>query len=142
MKAASPADRVWRALVAAVMDSRDDWRRSAIAVTGLPFGRIRVLRRLADGPFTMREIAYAATMDAPAATVAVNDLEKRGLVVRRPHPTNRRAKLVSLTARGRDLVAKVAAIVERAPPALTNLTHDELAALERVVAALAPLRAR
>ena len=140
MKGAA-ADRVWRALVAAVMDSRDDWRRAAIAMSGLPFGRIRVLRRLADGPFTMSEIADAATIDAPAATVAVNALEVRGLVVRRPHPTNKRAKLVSLTAAGRKLVAKLAAIVEHAPPALADLPDDELAALERMVAALRP-RAR
>ena len=37
-------------------------------------------------------------MDAPAATVAVNDLEARGLVIREIDPSNRRSKLVSLTA--------------------------------------------
>jgi hypothetical protein len=29
---------------------------------------------------TVKQVAAAATMDAPAATVAVNDLEERGLV--------------------------------------------------------------
>ena len=51
---------------------------------------------------SVKQVAQAATMDAPAATVAVNDLEDRGLVVRTPDPTNRRCKLVSLTDAGRD----------------------------------------
>ena len=56
---------------------------------------------------TVKEVAAAATIDAPAATVAVNDLEARGLVVRETDPNNRRSKLVSLTDAGRDLVAEV-----------------------------------
>jgi DNA-binding MarR family transcriptional regulator len=127
------ADRVWRALVNRVMDSRDDWRRRVAEATGLPFGKVRVLRRLADGPLTMREIADAASIDAPAATVAVNDLEERGLVVRAPHPTSGRMKLVSLTAKGRDVVAKEAAVVERAPAAFARLSADDLRALSRLV---------
>ena len=56
---------------------------------------------------TVKEVAAAATIDAPAATVAVNDLEDRGLVVRETDPTNRRCKLVSLTDAGRELVATI-----------------------------------
>ena len=52
-----------------------------------------MLQRLGQAPMTAKEIAEAATMDAPAATVAVNDLEDRGLVVREIDPTNRRSKL-------------------------------------------------
>ena len=49
---------------------------------------------------SVKELARAATIDAPAATVAVNDLEERGLVVREVDPTNRRCKIVSLTEAG------------------------------------------
>ena len=51
-------------------------------------------------PMTVKEVAEAATMDAPAATVAVNDLEERGLVVRETDPTNRRSKLGLAHRRG------------------------------------------
>ncbi len=119
------ADRVWAGLVAAVMDSRGDWRRRVALATGLPFGRTRALRRLHDGPLALHELAEAMTVDAPAATVAVNNLEARGLVVRQPHPTNRRVKLVSLTAAGREVVARERAIVEHAPAALANLSAAE-----------------
>jgi DNA-binding MarR family transcriptional regulator len=128
------ADRVWNALVAWVMDTRGDWRRRVSEATGLPFGRIRALKRLADGPMALHELAEAMTVDAPAATVAVNALEKRGLVVRQPHPTNRRVKLVSLTPEGRAVVARARAVTEHAPAAFEALSAKELAALERAIA--------
>ena len=80
-------------MAAVVFDNRDAWKRDVIDTTGLPFSRVRVLRRLAKQPMTAKEIAEAATMDAPATSVAVNDLEDRGLVVREAHPTNRRCKV-------------------------------------------------
>lgn len=131
------ADKAWAKLVTLVMDSRGDWRRRVTEVTGLPFGRTRALRRLADGPLPLHALAEAMTVDAPAATVAVNDLEARGLVVREPHPTNRRVKLVSLTPAGRELVARERAIVEHAPRALADLPAADLAAFARIVDALA-----
>ena len=131
------ADRVWNGLVALVMDTRQDWRRRVVEATGLPFGRVRALKRLYDGPLALHELAEAMTVDAPAATVAVNDLVKRGLVVRKPHPTNGRLKLVSLTPKGREIVARVKAVTEDAPPPFASLTSAELAALERVLAQMA-----
>ncbi len=127
------ADQVWNSLVALVMDSRSDYRRKAIETTGLPFGRVRALRRLDAGPLALHALAEAMTVDAPAATVAVNDLEARGLVVRAPHPTNRRVKLVSLTPAGREMVARVNALTEHAPDAFAALSAAELAVLARVV---------
>jgi DNA-binding MarR family transcriptional regulator len=127
------ADRIWNRLVAAVMDSRGDYRRRAADVTGLPFGRVRALRRLADGPLALHELAEAMSCDAPAATVAVNDLEQRGLALREPHPTNRRVKRVSLTTDGRAVLARLRALTETAPPALQALSAEELEVLGRVV---------
>ena len=127
------ADRVWNGLVSLVMDTRNDWRRRVSEATGLPFGRVRALRRLHGGPLALHELAEAMGSDAPAATVAVNDLQRRGLVVRQPHPTNGRVKLVSLTPAGRELVARVHALTEEAPPAIAALSPAELAALARVI---------
>ena len=116
------ADEVWRAMAAAVIDNRDGWRRAVIEQTGLPFSRIRILRRLARRPMTVKQVADAATIDAPAATVAVNDLEDRGLVVRETDPTNRRCKVVSLTDAGREMVqADRRGIDDPAPDALAAL---------------------
>src|SRR4051812_22689813 len=115
------ADQVWRAMASLVIDNRDGWKRAVIEQTGLPFSRIRIVKRLSRGPMTVTQLAHAATMDAPAATVAVNDLEQRGLVVREPHPENRRCKTVSLTDAGREMVRTIDATDDPAPEVLSVL---------------------
>lgn len=127
------ADDVWRAMAAFVLDHRDSWKRAVIDRTGLPFSRIRILRRLGGAPMTVKQLAHAATIDAPAATVAVNDLEERGLVVRQVDPNNRRCKVVSLTDAGRALVESIDAVEDPAPDALAALDADDLAALARIL---------
>jgi DNA-binding MarR family transcriptional regulator len=124
-------------MAAAVIDNRDAWRRAVIEETGLPFSRIRIVRRLARRPMTVKQVAEAATIDAPAATVAVNDLEDRGLVVRKTDPTNRRCKVVSLTDAGREMVQVINGIDDPAPDALTSLDDRELKALKAIVDKLA-----
>ncbi len=123
-------------MAAVVFDNRDAWKREVIETSGLPFSRIRVLRRLVKRSMTAKEIAEAATMDAPATSVAVNDLEDRGLVVRQTDPTNRRCKVISLTDDGRRVVANIEAVDDPAPPPFASLTADELAALQSILAKL------
>ena len=130
------ADEVWNGLTALVFDNRDSWRRAVVEQTGLPFSRVRVLRRLGRQPMTVKEVAQAATLDAPAATVAVNDLEERGLVVRAVNPANRRCKTVSLTEAGRAVLAGIEAIDDPAPDVLAALDDDELRALRTTLVKL------
>jgi len=131
------ADQVWRAMATLVIDNRDSWKRAVIEQTGLPFSRIRILRRLSRRPMTVKQVAQAATVDAPAATVAVNDLEERGLVVRQTDPANRRCKVVSLTDAGHDMVRMIDAIEDPAPDAFASLDVDELNALHAIIDKLA-----
>jgi DNA-binding MarR family transcriptional regulator len=128
------AAQVWQAVSRLVHDNRDTWRRAVVTETELPFSRVRILLRLSRSPLTVRQVADAATIDAPAATVAVNDLEARGLVVREVDPNNRRSKVVSLTDTGRALVAAVRQIDDPAPPALSALGDDDLASLHAILA--------
>jgi DNA-binding MarR family transcriptional regulator len=132
----SRVDAVWKALVQVVWETRDDWRQRVIAETKLPFGRVRALRRLVDGPLALRDLAQSMSVDAPAATVTVNDLEDRGLVQRTPHPTNGRMKLVALTAAGKRMVARIDAVPDAPPPGFAALSAADLAVLQRVVEAL------
>ena len=107
-----------------VFDNKDlgDGRWSS--ELGLPFSRIRMLQRLARQPMTVKQIAEAATIDAPAATVAVNDLEDRGLVVRRDR-SDEPAVQGGLADRRR------AATWWRRSTAVDDPAPDALAALER-----------
>jgi DNA-binding MarR family transcriptional regulator len=132
------ADEVWRAMAALVHDNRDGWKRAVVEQTGLPFSRIRILKRLSRQPMTVKQVAHAATIDAPAATVAVNDLEDRGLVVREPDPTNRRCKVVSLTDAGREMVRMIDSVEDPAPNALAALDDTKLKELKAILDQVAP----
>ena len=83
---------------------------------------------------SMGELAAALEIDRPNATVLVDDLEAQGLVRRRPHPTDRRAKLVEATRKGKALARRADEILSTPPAELTALSSDELEALHRVLA--------
>jgi DNA-binding MarR family transcriptional regulator len=127
------ADEVWRSIASLVHDNRDGWKRAVIEQTGLPFSRIRILMRLGRQSMTVKQLAHAATMDAPATTVAVNDLEDRGLVVRETDPTNRRCKVVSLTDAGRQTVDKIDTTPDPAPNVLATLDPGDLKTLRAIL---------
>ena len=130
------ASRVWIALHDFV--NGQDRRRALHTALGLGPGKVEVLVMLANGPMTLREIARAADIDPPAATVGVDKLQARGLVRRTPHPDDNRAKLVHLTDAGRDAVARGQAILNEPPAALTDLDPDDLARLDDIMAHLLP----
>jgi DNA-binding MarR family transcriptional regulator len=132
------ADEVWALLTTLVMDTRDPWKRAVSDRTGMPFSRIRILRRLRRGPLAVKELAHAATMDAPATTVCVNDLEERGLVIREIDPDNRRSKVVSITGAGRAVVAIAMATPDPAPESFAGLSDDDLATLRLILGKLQP----
>jgi DNA-binding MarR family transcriptional regulator len=136
------ADEVWGAMAALVLDNRDSWKRAVVELSGLPFSRIRILKRLSRRPMSVKELAHAATIDAPAATVAVNDLEGRGLVVREVDPTNRRCKVVSLTDDGHAVVRDIEAITDPAPDALASLDDAELRSLKAILVRVQSLSGR
>ena len=128
------ASRVWIALHEFV--AGQDRRRALRGALDLGPGKVEVLIKLADGPMTLREIARAAEIDPPAATVGVDRLEARGLVHRTPHPDDNRRKLVPLTDAGRDAAQRGRAILNEPPPALTNLNSDDLARLDEILTRL------
>jgi len=131
-----PRDRAWQQLVSFVMDSRWDWRRRMSEAAGLPFSRVRALDRLRRGPLTLRDLAEVIGTDAPATTTIVNDLHERGLVTRKEHPEDRRAKVVSLTPEGRKVIEVAKAVNDRAPAILERLDADEVGQLLRLLGKL------
>jgi DNA-binding MarR family transcriptional regulator len=100
---------------------------------GVSWTRVLALRRLALQPLTLSALAAQLLADPPYVTLMVDDLEQRGLAQRRPHPDDRRAKLVSLTRAGRAAAARAEAILDEPPPELRTLPAEDLAALVRVL---------
>lgn len=130
--AAATARDVWLLMSDLVLDN--DRRREVSEALGLSFGRARAVRRLARRPMSMGELAGVLGIDPPNATVVVDELESLGLARRRPHPTDRRAKLVEATRKGRALARKADAILGTPPAALGELSIDDLQALRRMLA--------
>src|SRR4051794_41659996 len=91
-------------------------RREVSDALGMSFGRTRAIRRLARAPMSMRELATALGIDPPNATVVVDDLEAQGLVRRRAHPTDRRAKGGGGTRKGKEVARRAGAGLAPPPP--------------------------
>jgi DNA-binding MarR family transcriptional regulator len=135
--AASDLSReVWTLMSDLVLDHQR--RRQVSEAVGLSFSRTRAVRCVADEPMSMGELAAALGIDRPNATVLVDDLEAQGLVRRRPHPTDRRAKMVEATRKGKNVARRANEILSTPPPALSALSAENLKALRRVLASIAP----
>jgi DNA-binding MarR family transcriptional regulator len=132
---AATAHQVWLLMSDLVLDH--DRRRAVTEAVGLSFGRTRAVRRVARQPLAMGELAAALAIDRPNATVVVDELEALGLVRREPHPTDRRAKVVEATRKGKALARRADAILATPPPALAALGAEDLETLRRILEDLA-----
>jgi DNA-binding MarR family transcriptional regulator len=130
-----PAREAW--LIMSDLVLATERRREGSEALGLSFARARALRRLARRPMSMSGLAAALAIDPPNATVVVDELEAQKLARRRPHPTDRRAKLVEATRKGKDMARRADAILGTPPPELSALDADDLRTLRRIPASVA-----
>ena len=89
--------RLWRASHTRIADGLQ-----SIGLTPASFGLLNVLgaRRGA----TQRELGSAMGIDPSTMVSLLDELEAAGLAKRRPHPTDRRARQVVITSKGRRLL--------------------------------------
>ena len=115
-------------------------RQQVFADQGLTPNDARALFAL-DGTRgrSMSELADEWMCDASNATWIVDRLEERGLAERRTIPTDRRVKLVVLTAKGDRTRHQMIRTLYEPPPELLELDREDLEALRDAVAGL-PLR--
>jgi MarR family 2-MHQ and catechol resistance regulon transcriptional repressor len=123
---------------------------SELQMCGSDFAVLEAL--LHKGPLPVNEIGKKVLLTSGSITVAVDRLETKGLVERRAHGTDRRARIVHLTKEGRKLITRLyadhAADMERL--ASTSLNRKERETLIRLlkqigyeaVVALAQTKAR
>jgi DNA-binding MarR family transcriptional regulator len=132
-----PAEQAW-ALMHRFVETQN--RRGELAEAlgfRLGGGRGKILFQLRNGPATLSQLAGWNGFDAPYATLVVDKLEAHGLVERRPHPGDRRRKLVTLTAAGHAAIATADAILLRPPAALSGLPVSDLRRLAGLLERLA-----
>src|SRR4051812_13604206 len=83
---------------------------TALEAMGLTEARTRVVWELQrHGPMTQRDLAQALGISARGVTGLVDGLAATGFVTREPHPSDRRAILVTFTAKGTEAGADLVA---------------------------------
>jgi MarR family 2-MHQ and catechol resistance regulon transcriptional repressor len=106
---------------------------SQLEICGSDFAVLEAL--LHKGPLPVNEIGRKVLLTSGSMTTAVDRLEDKGLVERRSHGTDRRARVIHLTKNGRKMITKAyadhAADMERL--ASVSLTRKERETLIRLL---------
>jgi len=112
-----PAGRAWqRAAGAALARHHISLSRAA---------PILVVARLGDG-VQQKTIADEAGIDSAAIVRSLDELEREGLLKRKPDPIDRRAKTVHLTSKGRRLGKELDKVIrELRAGLLANIQREE-----------------
>jgi DNA-binding MarR family transcriptional regulator len=108
--------------------------RAGIEDMRAPFGF--VIRALAEAPLELTALSERLGVTKQAAIKVVDEMEARGFLTREPHPTDRRAKLLTLTERGHAIRAAALAESHRMEAELRAAVGDaDVAAFRRVLSA-------
>ena len=141
--AVTPAAReAWSTIRDLLMSGQGhDMFIGACTAEGLTPGPAKALMRLHDQPSqSMRDLAQLLGCDASYITALTDQLEERGFAERRPHPSDRRARIVVLTDEGESAAVRIVEAMSVPPDAFSVLTAAEqttLRDLMRKVAAAA-----
>jgi DNA-binding MarR family transcriptional regulator len=79
-------------------------RLESIGLTPRMWGALKVLD--GEGAITQQGLCKGIGMDPSSMVSTIDELEAKGLVERRPHPTDRRAHALHVTDAGRDTLAR------------------------------------
>jgi MarR family transcriptional regulator, organic hydroperoxide resistance regulator len=94
----------------------------------------QALRELDPGtPLPMSRLADVLACDASNVTGIVDRLEDRGLVERRPAEHDRRVKMLTITERGAEVRARLAARLEEPPEPLARLSVEDQRTLRDIM---------
>jgi DNA-binding MarR family transcriptional regulator len=82
-----------------------------------------------NGTRPIARLAASLLIHPTTATLATDRLEARGLLARSPHPSDRRATLVTITQSGRDLLQRATKAIEALDYGLTGTSDEDRADL-------------
>jgi MarR family transcriptional regulator, organic hydroperoxide resistance regulator len=126
----SAADQAWALLLQVAFARVHAHFAAAVAELDLAPVQAKALHELnVDPPISMRELAERLKSDPSNVTGLIDRLEARGLVERRPDPTDRRIKGLALTSAGARLRERLFARLYSAPPAVVELPERDQRAL-------------
>lgn len=139
---AEGSSQLWLTYTHALLLSGRQWKRLANATTdahgvseakALP---LVLIGRLGGEP-RQNALAEAVGIEGPSLVRLLDQLEAAGLVMRKEDPTDRRAKVLSLTDTGRSVVARIEADLDRLRMAVfSKVSASDLEASLRVFRAI------
>lgn len=102
---------------------------------GLTISQFEVLRSIgSQGSQTMKEIAASLKITPPSATVLIEEMEKKKLVIRENHPTDRRIVSIRLTKKSQDIFSRVYLSKKKIiDDMLSKLSAKDKKNLERII---------
>ena len=107
----SPGLALWR-----VTNAWQAAQRAALRPLGLTHVQFVLLASLVwldqEAPIRQRDLARHARTDPMMTSQVLRALERNGLVERRPHPVDHRARALVVTAAGAELANRAVAVVE------------------------------
>lgn len=100
---------------------------TALRPLGLGFAYFPVVMELeASGPLQQKELAERAHVEQPTMAALVARMERDGLLVRTPHPTDRRSSLIALTPKAKRLLPDAREVLTTAAARVTKgFTREE-----------------
>ena len=113
--------------------------RAECAISLTDYQILKALQLSETGTWLLSRMAWHLMVHATTVTLAVERLEAKHLVDRRPHPHDRRATLLTITGEGRTLTDRATEAIGRTEFGLPGLTPAQARAM---VTTLARLRAQ
>jgi DNA-binding MarR family transcriptional regulator len=86
---------------------------AAFAQIGMTPRSYCVLSHAMSGEYTQIELAKLCDLDKTTMVIAMDELERAGYAQRQPSPTDRRARIVTVTSAGADAVAAGHQVADR-----------------------------
>jgi DNA-binding MarR family transcriptional regulator len=86
---------------------------AAIEPLGVSMREFQVLKTAVQGSYTQKDLADLVGLDKTTMVATIDELEEAGLAARRPSDTDRRARVITVTAAGKRKVAHGRDVVER-----------------------------
>jgi DNA-binding MarR family transcriptional regulator len=103
----------------------------------IPLNQARVFARINPQGSRLAELAEAAQVSKQTVGSIVDQLERAGYVRRRPDPADARARLVTITDKGHELVDLSTPVVRQIEASWeTHLGHDRARQLRSILLAL------
>lgn len=132
-QAPASAGEAWWLLYEFLRTVQERWS-GFVESSGLTPVQVRLLHEVAAaGPTPMRGLASRLGVDPSWITGLVHQLEERGLVQRHPSPTDRRSKIVQLTALGEARHEDWQRVLRSPPEGLQGLSEHDTRELIRIL---------